>query len=92
MVKKPQPRRARSGDERRTVRCAIYTRVSTYDQSRKDYSSLDTQREYCRKFIELMNATENWVEVGVFSDTEVRRDARPPSASDAAGANQTRPS
>jgi site-specific DNA recombinase len=36
---------------RKILRCAIYTRVSTEEQSRKDFSSLDAQRINCERFI-----------------------------------------
>lgn len=35
------------------MRCAIYTRVSTHEQARLEYSSLDTQAEICRSYVEV---------------------------------------
>ena len=36
--------------EKQTVRVAIYTRVSTPDQANGDFTSIDSQEEYCRSF------------------------------------------
>ena len=43
-----------------TLRCAIYTRVSTVDQAAGDFSSLDNQRESAENFI---NAKSGWVPI-----------------------------
>ncbi len=49
------------------VRCAIYTRVSTDDQARGDYSSLDTQRDICQHAIAL-HQHEGWSATHFFDD------------------------
>ena len=58
MAKKPEELKAKK-------RAAIYCRVSTYEQGRGDFSSLDSQekinREYCEK--------NGWTVVDVYSDT-----------------------
>ncbi len=49
------------------VRCAIYTRVSTDDQARGDYSSLDTQRDICQHAI-AVHRHEGWSATHFFDD------------------------
>ncbi len=49
------------------LRCAIYTRVSTDEQARSEYSSLDRQQEICRKYIDIQ-AEKGWVVAGVYDD------------------------
>ena len=44
----------------RTVRCAIYTRVSTDDQAQGEYSSLNAQKDICEHFIAI-HKEEGWV-------------------------------
>jgi len=44
----------------RTLRCAIYTRVSTDQGLEQDFNSLDAQREACAAYIR-SQAQEGWV-------------------------------
>ncbi len=44
----------------RTVRCAIYTRVSTDDQAQGEYSSLDAQKDICEHYIAI-HKEEGWI-------------------------------
>ena len=44
----------------KTVRCAIYTRKSSDENLDSDFSSLDSQREYCEAFIKSQGAL-GWV-------------------------------
>ncbi len=48
-------------------RCAIYSRVSTDEQTRQDYNSLESQRDICRHAIAIKQH-EGWVEGEHFSD------------------------
>ncbi|MGE5564304.1 MAG: recombinase family protein [Bacillota bacterium] len=48
--------------ERRTTRCAIYTRKSTEHGLDKAVNSLETQRDVCRAYIKCQ-AHRNWVEL-----------------------------
>lgn len=48
-------------------RCVIYTRVSTDDQTRKDYNSLESQKDICRSYINLKRG-EGWMELEVIED------------------------
>ena len=48
------------GITQKTIRCAIYTRVSTEEQAKKTFSSLDAQRQTCEDFIR-SKATQGWV-------------------------------
>ena len=43
-----------------TVRCAVYTRVSSADQAQGDFSSLDAQREMCEAYIR-SQSSKGWV-------------------------------
>ena len=56
------PKRAAdsSGESRRKVRCAIYTRKSTEEGLEQEFNSLDAQREACEAFI-LSQKQEGWV-------------------------------
>ena len=49
------------------VRCAIYTRVSTDEQTRLDYNSLESQRDICRHAIAIKKH-EGWIEGDSFDD------------------------
>ncbi len=49
------------------VRCAIYTRVSTDDQARGEYNSLDTQRDICQHSIAI-HRHEGWEATHFFDD------------------------
>ena len=46
-------------DERRVLRCAIYTRKSTEEGLEQDFNSLDAQREACEAYIK-SQAHEGW--------------------------------
>src|SRR3981189_1709827 len=60
---------------RRSLRCAIYTRVSTEQGLEQDFNSLDAQREACEAYIR-SQAHEGWklVKIG-HADTPRRVDA-----------------
>ncbi len=47
-------------DEAGTIRCAIYTRVSTPEQAEGDFSSIDNQREMAEAYIK-SQAGQGWV-------------------------------
>ena len=47
-------------DDPQTVRCAIYTRVSTPEQAEGDFSSLDNQREMSEAYIK-SQASQGWI-------------------------------
>lgn len=49
------------------MRCAIYTRVSTDEQARSEYSSLDRQQEVCAAYIEI-HREKGWHVVQVYED------------------------
>ena len=49
------------------MRCAIYTRVSTDEQARSDYSSLDRQRELCASYVDL-HGEDDWKVTEVYED------------------------
>lgn len=49
------------------VRCAIYTRVSTDDQARGEYNSLDAQRDICQHSIAI-HRHEGWEATHFFDD------------------------
>ncbi len=51
----------------KVVRCAIYTRVSTDEQTRRDYNSLESQRDICRHAIAIKQH-EGWIEGDHFAD------------------------
>jgi site-specific DNA recombinase len=56
--------------EKKLIRCAIYTRVSTEEQARKsekEANPLHSQIETCRHFIALKKE-ENWAEVKIYED------------------------
>ncbi len=46
--------------EKKTLRCAIYTRVSTTDNLEKDFTSLDSQRESAESYI-ASQKSEGWI-------------------------------
>lgn len=52
---------------RKVVRCAIYSRVSTDEQTRRDYNSLESQRDICRHAIAIKQH-EGWIEGEHFAD------------------------
>jgi DNA invertase Pin-like site-specific DNA recombinase len=57
-------------DNKKIIRCAIYTRVSTEEQARKserEANSLDSQKEICRHFISIRKC-EGWVEAKPYED------------------------
>ncbi len=49
------------------MRCAIYTRVSTDEQARSEYSSLDRQREVCAAYVDI-HREKGWHLVQVYED------------------------
>ncbi|MBA4181327.1 MAG: hypothetical protein C0506_12120, partial [Anaerolinea sp.] len=49
------------------MRCAIYTRVSTDEQAKSEYSSLDRQREVCVAYIDI-HREQGWHLVQVYED------------------------
>lgn len=49
------------------MRCVVYTRVSTEEQTRKDYNSLESQDEHCQKYIDLKKH-EGWEYTDTYSD------------------------
>ncbi|MDI6858023.1 MAG: recombinase family protein [Dehalococcoidia bacterium] len=49
------------------MRCAIYTRVSTDEQARSEYSSLERQKEVCASYIEIQKE-KGWHLAGVYED------------------------
>jgi len=49
------------------MRCAIYTRVSTEEQTQPQYSSLQTQQEICEHFIEVQRE-KDWKIADVYED------------------------
>ena len=51
----------------KTVRCAIYTRVSTDEQAGKEYNSLEAQKEICEHYIQL-HKEEHWVFANTYED------------------------
>ena len=55
LPKKPEV----TGIAQKAVRCAIYTRVSTHEQSKGNYSSLTAQRAICERQI-AMRAEQGW--------------------------------
>ena len=58
---------SRSRPVAQVLRCAIYTRVSTDDQARGDYSSLDSQKDICQHYISIHQA-EGWIPALHFED------------------------
>lgn len=64
----PSPRKPESlKSSKGGKRCIVYTRVSTDDQARKDYSSLESQKDICRSYIRLKQL-EGWTELEVIED------------------------
>jgi len=59
-----QPNGGRSGS---IIRCAIYTRVSTDDQARGEYNSLETQRDICQHAI-AVHQHEGWTATHFIDD------------------------
>ena len=53
--------------EKKQVRCAIITRVSTDDQARGDYSSLKSQKDICEHYISV-HQLDGWVATHYFED------------------------
>jgi DNA invertase Pin-like site-specific DNA recombinase len=53
---------------RRSLRCAIYTRVSTEQGLEQDFNSLDAQREACEAYIK-SQAHEGWRLVRIVTTT-----------------------
>lgn len=49
------------------MRCAIYTRVSTEEQTQPPYSSLQTQQEICEHYIEVQRE-KSWQMADVYED------------------------
>ncbi|MDP2674623.1 MAG: recombinase family protein, partial [Dehalococcoidia bacterium] len=49
------------------MRCAIYTRVSTDEQARSKYSSLERQKEVCVSYIDIQKE-KDWRFAGVYED------------------------
>ncbi len=44
----------------KVIRCAIYTRVSTDDQAKGEYSSLDAQKDICEHYVAI-HKEDDWV-------------------------------
>ncbi len=63
----PSPRPKVSAKANAAKRCVIYTRVSTDDQARRDYSSLKSQRDICKSYINIKQC-EGWTEQEVIED------------------------
>lgn len=55
-------------EARKPVRCAIYTRVSTDEQAKGQYSSLKAQRDICQNYI-AVHKEDSWVPAGYFEDS-----------------------
>ena len=53
--------------KKEVVRCAVYTRVSTDNQTEKDYSSLESQKEHILNFIK-SRKFEGWELFGIYED------------------------
>lgn len=49
------------------MRCGIYTRVSTDEQAKSAYSSLDRQWEVCESYVEI-HREDDWHVAGVYTD------------------------
>ena len=49
------------------MRCAIYTRVSTDEQTQPEYNSLQTQAEICEHYIQVQRE-HGWVVADVYED------------------------
>ncbi len=54
----------------KVLRCAIYTRKSIAKGLEQEYNSLDSQQDFCMKFIE-RNSANGWVYVGTYCDAAV---------------------
>ncbi len=54
--------------QKKTTRCFIYTRVSTEEQLRAGFDSLESQENSCKHFIKAREP-EGWVYVKTYSDT-----------------------
>ena len=52
---------------KRTIRCAVYTRVSTDDQAQGEYSSLNAQKDICEHYISI-HREEDWISAAHFED------------------------
>lgn len=61
---KSSPDNSRSGS---IMRCAVYTRVSTDDQARGEYNSLESQRDICEHAI-AVHQHEGWTTTLYFDD------------------------
>ena len=64
MGKSPSPSH---GQDRRTIRCAIYTRKSSEEGLEQDFNSLDAQREACEAYI-ASQKHEGWVALPALYD------------------------
>lgn len=53
--------------QKKQFRCALYTRVSTDDQARGDYSSLKSQKDICEHYVSV-HQMEDWVVTHCFED------------------------
>lgn len=53
--------------QKKQFRCALCTRVSTDDQARGDYSSLQSQKDICEHYVSV-HQMENWVVTHCFED------------------------
>jgi len=49
------------------MRCAIYTRVSTDEQTQPEYNSLQTQQEICEHYIQVQRE-KGWKLTEVYED------------------------
>ncbi len=49
------------------MRCAIYTRVSTDEQTQQEYNSLQTQQEICEHYIHVQKE-KGWTPSEVYED------------------------
>ncbi|PIR20595.1 MAG: hypothetical protein COV45_05190 [Deltaproteobacteria bacterium CG11_big_fil_rev_8_21_14_0_20_47_16] len=54
--------------QKKTTRCFVYTRVSTEEQLRAGFDSLESQENSCKHFIQAREP-EGWVYVKTYSDT-----------------------
>jgi DNA invertase Pin-like site-specific DNA recombinase len=53
--------------QKKAFRCAVYTRVSTDDQARGDYSSLKSQKDICEHYVSI-HQMDGWAVTHYFED------------------------
>ncbi len=70
---RPDERAAAPNQARRTIRCAIYCRVSTDEQASLEYNSLQAQEEICKAYLGMRSrdpaARETWEHVQTYVDS-----------------------